>query len=355
MQKIKPADIVLRVPNFLVRTDYKMEYPAGQYDLYQQIRKNLPTDQNELTRMAAHEYCSIAATMLKMEEDFRIIDAYQRKWWRELRQRLRVSGAIFRRFPKIEFTRLAYPRDLAIYLPNGKTLMCWFKLNYDAMLADGIDIDINLLGEGGRTLVQQDIAMYPDILEIEKDNDLKKLYYYRPNPKPLVEAGLRVGALLPSMTLPMKNGRSCNHLDLYSGLLRDHQDQVHLVTDPKLIVFKPDLSGFMTRQDSRSAWQKVCDQLEITLHFPRSIQVPASICFYQFPSGKVIMTGGDDDMAETVADIVGEENVFLTPTPVHVFPVFKGAGIRCMIGELPPWMRHLRKYYLPTPNSRPEA
>jgi len=346
LRKIPPADIVLRMPDFWVCLDLEIEYPAGQFELCQEIRSSAPADEWQLTRQIAREYCSVLSTLMIMEEDFRIIDAYQNEAWHELRTTIRRAGAKFRKYCEVDYRRLAYPRDLAVYLPNGETVMCWFKLDESSIISDKIQVSLSNLGEGGRTMIRGDVALYPEVMQLESEDDQKVYNYEVVTPNSLRRANLRTGALLPAITLPKKNGIILNHLDMYSGFLEDPDGQLHLVIDPLMIAAKRDLSGPMSLVESRKSWQEVCDKLGVQLHIPKSpLSVPASVCFFQFPSGKVIMTGGDEGIVEIVADIMGSDKVFLTNTPIRYFPTFQGAGIRCMIGELPPWMRHMERYF----------
>ena len=79
----------------------------------------------------------------------------------------------------------------------------------------------------------------------------------------------------------------------------------------------------------------ICQPLGIEVHHPKKMEVPYALNLIQFPDNRVLMTGGDESVAELINEIVGEENVFKTPTPIRYFPVWLYAGIRCLVSEAP--------------------
>jgi hypothetical protein len=79
-----------------------------------------------------------------------------------------------------------------------------------------------------------------------------------------------------------------------------------------------------------------CEEIEAEVHVPRkSLSVPLATAMVQFEDGRVLITGGDDEVLAAVADIVGSENIQTTDIPIVQYPIFGGAGLHCLITENP--------------------
>ncbi len=347
-------EIYLGLPSFGAQFIPKPEYPAGQVDCYRRILEQAGGDVERSREIIYFEYCSIASALMDMGEEFSVIRSYVQPGWEEMLNRFESAGFKFVDFPRIRYSRLLYPRDLAVYLPDGRTLFC-YHLDYDFDLMEdaGLKVALSQLGEGGRILIGGGKALYPETLALEPTTDHEEGYVEirRPGDRFVRDSGLEAIALpTPLMIkLPGNHSHFCNHLDLTMGLVVDEAGGAHLIVDPKMQAWRRDLSGFMSVGETLDAYRRACDQYQIELHIPSDpLRIPASLCFYRSPlSGKVLMTGGEDQVAEIIAGIIGEENIYTTSAPIRYYPTLDQAGIHCLIGELPPWMRQLDRYVRP--------
>ena len=131
-----------------------------------------------------------------------------------------------------------------------------------------------------------------------------------------------------------------DHLDRIGALISDTHNNLHLVLDPGLMTTKwtpgqTRLWDLMNPAESIDKIKSICEPHEIEVHTPKALRVPYSLNLMQFVDGQILMTSGDGDVAEVIANIVGSENVHLTPIPIRYYPTWLYAGIRCLINDAP--------------------
>lgn len=344
-------DIYLGLPSFGARIRTNYEYPGGQFGISLKILEQIDGDIERAREIIYFEYCTIAATLMRMGEDFSIIRAYVKPDWADMLGRFEQAGFEFVDFPEINQVKLLYPRDLAVCLPDGNTLVCYNKpYNFDKLATEKIKVMVSHLGEGGRTSIGGGKAIYPENVAEERNPKQKDGFYQivRPDCRSIRVSGIRPVALPTPVTLQVRSKAANfgNHLDLFMGLITDRSGGSHLIIDPKIQAWIRNISGFMTNKETLEIYRRICGENEIQIHVPTSpLNIPASLCFYQSPSsGRVLMTSGEDEVAEIVAGIIGEDQIWTTSAPIRYYPVLNQAGIHCLIGELPPWMRQMSQY-----------
>ena len=331
--------------------------PLGQKELYLQVREKTQ-DFREITKKLAEEYGIILLALACMGIKAKIIVAHEKMIEPNIKHALekfsKELGHTLVKFPNIDLAVLTYPRDLATALPNGTVL-----INPDIHLtnrsikeAKKANVIPSPYGEGGRILIKKSVALVNERLFMGKSLEE---FEQEPPIELLKKAGLAVG-LLPVVAAVISSGVSYgqtvwtyepeDHIDRISGLLVGKDQKLHLVTatkiyggfkTPKELVTGPAFSSEATL----SRYQQVCDILGIKLHAVSKISVPCSTGFIQFADGRVLLTSGDDEVAEVVRDIIGREKVFLTETPIEFYPAQAKASIRCLIGEFPAFLPEL--------------
>ena len=192
-------------------------------------------------------------------------------------------------------------------------------------------------GEGGRVLgrrktllvaealcINGEAALSEQLEDMGKIRDMGYLMATIPNPDGIVCGSTDKRSI--SYT---------DHLDRVGGLLEDRCGELYLVLDPNFRCYS-DGTSLLSREDSRGLVQSQCESVGVeVLISPRDLEVPYSVGFYQTPGGRVVITSGDEAVAETVANIVGEENVYTTNVPIEYFPAHVSAGIHCLVTDIP--------------------
>jgi hypothetical protein len=303
--------------------------PVGQVDLFQSIfGKTSPSEQVEKLRQ---EYIAISQALVATGEDFAVINLSRV----DDTVGLTNDSLMLRRgLPDQLYT---FPRDAWMTLP-GICLLCT-DLPPKNETIDGLRLFTSLLGEGGRVLGRQKTVLVPELLtdrngppwiikSLESGKELEAMglsVTYLPNPDGL--------GLKPELE---KKLTFTDHLDRIAGLLEDGSGNLHLVIDPDFHFHES--RGPKSRLEALDEIRRRCEPASIEVHAPEYLSVPYSVGFYQLPGGKVVLTSGDDAVAEVVASIVGQENIFLTDTAIELFPTFVSAGIHCLISELPEFL-----------------
>ncbi|MBI3273779.1 MAG: hypothetical protein HYZ69_01410 [Candidatus Colwellbacteria bacterium] len=309
--------------------------PIGQRKLYEQVRGETQ-EPKEITLRLGEEYGAILISLRAMGVRFKIAFAYPEMMLPQIRGFLEAEGFEFISFPKLGTQLIAFPRDLAIRLPNNIILMNSDLSGYRLRRRLDKKVLFSPYGEGGRLLARKNMALVAE--KIYPDGRVDKAVPAQP--EPLLEAGLKVGLIPNPVTFGRERGLSGlvpgDHLDSTCGLLEDADGKLHLIVDPE--IYSGWRGPYSTPEGpgiTLTRYLHVCEELGIKLHIPKRLSVPASVSFVQFKSKQVLMTGGDEEVSGIVASIVGEENVFMTPIPVRYYPAWSKAGIRCLIGEFP--------------------
>lgn len=331
--------------------------PIGQADIIESTRR-LITDNKLIADAIFWEYVDIISCLKHMEVPFVVAEGPMHPEMGEFRDRLAKSGVEQALFPEPYWKALGFPRDMCVRLP-GMTLVSGLEADLDAVKIFQEEqefVDECNLAQGGRVLNRRDVVlafrtMYGDPVA-EGETNIK----VRPAETSIFEEwGARVG-LFPNTACLVYDGVDSgekkkafidNHIDRTAGLLEDGDGNLHMVIDPKVVAWKDFERGqFLQNRETIAEYRRVCDSLGVILHVPKSMAIPMSTGFVQFQDGRVLMTCGDDDVAEVVEGIVGSENLFQTTIPIKYFPARLEAGLRCLIGELPPWMLRIEQYII---------
>ncbi len=267
--------------------------------------------------------------------NFRIAFAHYHRILKDVKEELEREGFEFAPFPNIDRRLVGFPRDLAIRLTEKTLLISPDSGIIFPKRISGQRLVKSFFGEGGRIFFRKDTVLVSELIYPEKQPILKaqvKLFKKR---------GLKVG-ILPNTIFfeddsPVEGYIFEDHLDRTSGLLEDSKGCLHLVVDPQLHsgYMGPFMKPKYGPKETIEKFRRICNKLKINLHIPEKLTIPASVGFIQFETGQVLMTGGDDEVAEIVADIVGSKNVFTTPIPIKHYPTWNKAAVRCLIGEFP--------------------
>jgi len=353
----KQTQVILGAPIFGNDPNATFLMPLGQKDLAWQARSQTSNHQ-ELFRLLVLEYVAIMRGLVSMHIGFRVALSHRQLIMPELLEKIAALEVPTVDFPENDLQATTYPRDFVTWITEKKLLLA---PRYLRCRARGAFVTRSPYAIGGRILQRQDVAIVNEQLDPLEDipagepadfsqacQQLRQsgTYPYSAAPiQPLQQAGLRVGLLPNAIVYGLLPDGSAicapdDHPDRVCGLLEDRHGRLHLIVDPQIHsgfrdIYAPPCFG---PAETLRRYREVCEELDITLHVPSRLTIPASICFWQAPNLKVLMTGGDPDVAGLVAGIVGDNYTFTTETPIKHQPAWCKAGIRCMIGEIPTWL-----------------
>jgi hypothetical protein len=308
--------------------------PFGQAELCQKVLSDTQDQQIVLVHLR-EEYLAIVGSLKAMGIDFRIVYSHPEEIDKRvlmlciehLQCRLTGFDSKYRR------SAVIYPRDFATVLP-GLILVNSKAVRLEVSHKDDYCLVRSLYGEGGRVLTSGKTMLICERLAME-DGHLVE-------PQGLEEIkrkGIRIGLLpLPACTTfsmsRVSNRFSFNdHIDRVACLLHGEDDGLHLVVDPQ--IHSVNWKGLCSPKETLERIRSACEPLGIVVHCPKKLEVPYSLNLVQFPDGRVLMTSGDESVAEVVIEIVGKEKAFGTPVPIRFLPVWAYAGIRCFTNGLP--------------------
>ncbi|MFA6422965.1 MAG: hypothetical protein WCW17_00760 [Patescibacteria group bacterium] len=309
--------------------------PAGQYHLCRDIWGN-GYDQSYVASQLRDEYRAIVETLLAMGMQLGVMmqDRHCQFWDGELCRFLQSQSSRINKTSfsiKIPYSFSMFPRDYCCMIRDNLILFnptCLPKRK--EMPENGLFV--SPYGEGGRVFCSGDVAMvcegrlyesvskFPN-MQIWRDREIKVVMV----PFPVAVGDSRV----------IGDG---SHIDRVGCLLRGRDGGLHFILDPlnrSLAITGRKTAVVASVEETRDEFARLCGEADITLHVPREMRVPASLCLHQFEDGRVIMTTGDESVAEVVSDIVGSEKVFMTDIPIKWYPTVLAAGIRCLIGDFP--------------------
>lgn len=313
----------------------------GHQEIYERIRSETQ-EPKEIAKNLFMEYSAILFALQDMGISFSIAFAHQELMYAGLRERLEEEGFEFVPFPTVSAESIAFPRDFAVQLPGNLSLI-------DSDLSElifpenvnGYRVIKSPYGQGGRIHIRKQVALVHQKIFFEYGGSIAG---DAPQLKPLHEAGVAVGLLPNPIRWAYREKKWAyvpdDHIDRISGLLEDRKGNMHLIVDPHVHsgylgpFSKPKVGPHKTIEQ----YKRVCATIGVKLHVPRKLSVPLSFGFMQFDTGQVLMTSGDEEVLRIVADIVGEENVFVTIVPIMHYPAWNHAGIHCLIGEIPHWI-----------------
>lgn len=316
--------------------------PVSQVDLCQQVLRETQ-EPNMVLKKLQEEYLAIIWSLKEIGINFRIIYSHEDRIDKQVLEACihglgcRLAGFDRSYFPPA----VAYPRDFVTVLPN--------LILVNSQIArvrvgekDNYHILSSPYGEGGRVLAWEKTMFVCERLVLEDKHSS--------GPKGLREirqAGIKIALFPPFLSLAFsisgveKRAFFNDHLDRVACLIQGKDRGPHLVVDPQ--IHTADWKGrkqapcWIQRfpENTIKRIKQVCEPLEIEVHCPKKLEIPYSLNLIQFPDGQVLMTSGDDSVAEVVSEIVGEDKIVQTPIPIRFFPVWACAGIRCLINEAP--------------------
>ncbi|MFH0952536.1 MAG: hypothetical protein V1838_05170 [Patescibacteria group bacterium] len=320
----------------------KFNAPAGQVALCQDIIRETQ-DKEMVRKKLQEEYLAIIYALKEMRINIRIIYSHPESIdEKTLATCIGSLGCRLIGFDKNFYPpSVAYPRDFATVLP-GLILVNPEIAKLMIKEKDGYRISSSLLGVGGRILHSDGNALVAERLirsegrsvsaanSVDRQLSRLKIAYY---PSPV--------ACAYNTDVVDEQPHFNDHIDRVGCLLRGRDGRLHHIGDPHCCVIKwrgrdkiplwyvlPELESIVT---IRSRLRK----LGIVDHGPNELTIPYAMNLVQFPDDRVLMTSGDPGMQNLVEDIVGADKVVTTPVPIRYFPVWKYAGIRCLVNEAP--------------------
>ena len=322
--------------------DRRFQAPVSQIELCQKILAE-EQDPEVIVNELRKEYLVIAYSLKEMGIEFRIIYAHEDKI-----DKMALAYCIdplkcklIGFSPDFFGPSIVYPRDFCTVLPKI-VLINPEVASLTSSEKDGFSLISSPFGEGGRVLHSGETMLVSERV-VEKDRHSR--FVTDEEIREVSDLGINM-ARLPSPIGGVVQGGEKNrffsndHIDRVGALIADSKQQLHLIVDPRIYTAKWRKGGAIPwepagPEETIIRLRSICDPLEIKVHVPRSLSVPYSLNFIQFSDGKVLMTGGDDHVAELVSGLIGEENIYMTPVPIKYHPVWVYAGIRCMIADAP--------------------
>lgn len=308
--------------------------PLGQYDLAVKAIKGVQ-GKKAMIWMLKDEYRAIVQTLTEMDVDFRVLNLEEGD--RETGRWLRDSGIENVRFSAKKPTRWqVFPRDLFVYLKAQQTLLAHsrlFRLN-ETHIGDCTVFHTGL-AEGGRLLFTNDrliIGRHPE--HSGRAGGGKALIH-------LCEKGMKIAKIPFALFYQISRKGAGQRLSLYydfhidrsASLLEGVDGKYHLVLDPGYRTGP--LTNPLSVKKSLDLVRKACETIEVQVHTPKSVHVPYTNSTVQFEDGKVLATGGDNELFAIIEGIVGSGNLHVTRVPITAYPIFAGAGLHCLITENP--------------------
>lgn len=312
----------------------KFDAPFSQAELCHRVFMEVQNPRAVLERLR-EEYLAIVGSLKAMGIDFRIVYSHPDEVDKGLlmicikRLGCRLTGFD----SKYRHSAVTYPRDFATVLP-GLVLVNSKAARIMMNKKDDYRIISSPYGEGGRVLACENTMLIGERLLLEDGGLLEPAGL-----EEIKRLGIRIGLLpLPACTTFSLKGISSkfsfnDHLDRVACLLQGKDSNLHLVVDPQ--IHSVNWKGLCSPKETLERIRSACEPLGIMVHCPKKLEVPYSLNLVQFPDGRVLMTSGDEAVAEVVIEIVGKDKAFGTPIPIRFLPVWAYAGIRCFTNGLP--------------------
>lgn len=313
--------------------------PVGQADLALGILKGIKNADEAVARLR-EEYLAIVYALKEMGIDFRIIYAHEDKVDEKVLS-VCIQGLDCRLVgfaPDFFPPSVIYPRDFITVI--GKIILMNSQIAaWQVAESSGYKLISSYFGEGGRVLACGETMLVGERLVLEEGRTVDS----QEEIDKIKDLGIRVAAIPLSISQEYSTkGKEkifvSDHQDRTACLIRGKDNGLHLVADPYLCVADYEAGSPwapLLPKESLDLLRRKCDPLGIQVHCPKRMSVPYALNLVQFPDGRVLMTAGDNDVAETIGGIIGEDKVCKTPISIELFPVWCYAGIRCLINEAP--------------------
>ena len=292
-------------------------------------------DEDQFIRRFEAEYRSILDALLRAGMPFRILNLSTAT--SALSDQLRADGyPEFRINAPEQGSTFLYPRDLMVYLTDhdiALTSPSWLKPGVGNRA--GVSCWATDWSEGGRVLFSGDTIVVfrhpekPNAPEQEILNQLRDL-------------GLRVVEIPAGIFCSMDQEGHLSglfhdhHIDRAAGLVRAPDGTNHLLLGPGYRTGP--LNAPLDAATSIAVVREICDTAGIVVHAIPDTALPYATSLVQSPEGTVVISGGNESLAELLETIVGVDAVVTTSLPITHFPVFASAGIHCLVTESPDFL-----------------
>jgi hypothetical protein len=330
---------VLGAPRFVSRAAHErihvpLEEWEASYDVYEESGWG---NVEWVAARRSREYRSIVRALRDLDLPFAIFTPpdpaalFGQPGGSEVRRLLRESRLLHAP-DALARAHVSYPRDLMHVVRD-----VWLIQERDrACFADPPDASarFSALGEGGRVLHAGNVLLHPDAILV--DGETRRADFEvpgvtcRPMPPPWLGSCDRGGLVLGDL-------RPADHLDRTGCLLADDRGGVHLIVNHGLRV-RGEPSPAEPRLLSRRATDRILRErlsgTAVQVHRAPPSPVPQILSVIQDDTGRILMSGGDDDTKAFVEGITSRP-VHTTDVPIRAYPVFSLAGLRCLVGETP--------------------
>jgi len=292
-------------------------------------------DAPRFSRQFDAEYRSILDALLEAGMPFRVLNLHAATT--DLSAQLRAD-----RYPGFRIdapeqgSTYLYPRDLMVYLRShdiALTSATWLKPG--AGDRGGVSCWPTCWSEGGRVLFSDDtlvVFRHPEKAEAPEQETLNRLR----------DRGLRVVEIPAGIfgTIDQEGHLSGlfydHHIDRAAGLVRGPDGTGHLLLGPGYRTGP--LNAPLDAHESIAVVRRICEAAGIQVHGIPDTALPYATSLVQSPEGTVVISGGNESVAEVLETIIGAEAVVPTALPITHFPVFASAGIHCLVTESPDFL-----------------
>ncbi|MBN1625968.1 MAG: hypothetical protein JW944_05540 [Deltaproteobacteria bacterium] len=319
--------------NLNFKRDIRQFIPLGQYKQALRFFKNTH-DRSTMVSGLKLEYRSIVKALMDLGIRFRVVD--MEKGDKETGRLLRQKGCNSLNLPYGQIMHWQiFPRDMFVYIKKANALLVHSRLfKIPSPVLNGCRIIHTKWGEGGRVLLSGDHMLLSRVPGSGRRAQEAKVI------SQLMDMGIKA-AFLPYALfygLSPKGEKAFifhhSHIDLSASLIKGKDGEFHLIIDPDYRTGP--LSDPLSVQASLDLVRRNCTEIGVKVHVLREpLNVPFSTAMVQFGNGKILATGGDDELLETISDIVSSENIRATDIPILQYPVFGGAGLHCLVTENP--------------------
>lgn len=281
------------------------------------------------------EYRSVLDALLEAGMPFRVLNLHAAT--SELSTQLRADHYPgFRIDVPQQGSTFLYPRDLMVYLRThdiALTSPTWLKPG--AGDRGGVSCWPTCWSEGGRVLFSDEtliVFRHPEKTEAPDQETLRRLR----------DRGLRVVEIPAGIFCSLDQEGHLSglfhdhHIDRAAGLVRGPDGTGHLLLGPGYRTGP--LNAPLDAEQSIAVVRRICETADIQVHGIPDTALPYATSLVQSPEGTVVISGGNESVAEVLETILGANAVVPTALPITHFPVFASAGIHCLVTESPDFL-----------------
>lgn len=311
--------------------------PLGQERRVQEILDSLSSEMMQ-ARTLREEYLCVVEALQEAGITFRILCLERGD--PGVRKRLAGQGIHGLLLPVAQpVSWVRFPRDLFVMAEKVRALLVNSRLFQLRERNTGYKILHSRWGEGGRVLLAGDRMLVSSVPDGRAEAEGKVLRHLR-------ELGMRIAVLPNAIFLELTpDGVPVTlfhegHLDRSASLIRGRDGGYYLLCDRSYTTglldrpFSPDRSIDELR--------RACEPVEVEVRLPRARTLPYATSVVQFEDGRVLVSGGDESVVETLADLVGQESLIVTRLAIRHYPAVAAAGLHCLVTEMPhPLLRKL--------------